>query len=71
MNETTIEQLRAIERAARRYVQANLADANFHDHSPQWQALVQALFDGRSLHERAMDQFNEQRDAAIKRTSAS
>jgi len=36
-------------------------------HKTAWEELLRALFDGRSIHERAMEQFNELRADAIQR----
>jgi len=76
MNDSTLDQLRAIARAARQFVDAVAGDAPLRQqcerlHGVHWHALVQTLFEGRSLQDRAMEQFNEQRDAALKRISAS
>jgi hypothetical protein len=77
LTDSTHEQLQAIDRAARRLVDIVESDSSLRwlystqfdaSHRMAWAALVQALFDGRSLHDQAMAQFHEQRDAAIKRS---
>lgn len=72
ITDTTLENLQTIHRAARHFVEVTGAQSRLQFDARQkaaWDELVQALFDGRSLKTRAMEQFNEQRDAAIKRTS--
>jgi hypothetical protein len=69
MNETSHEQLLAIRTAAKRFLDACGGDVVVRQaieakYRAEWIALAQALIGGRTLKERAMDQFQTQRNEA-------